>query len=196
MSSPAAWRPRRRGIREFLAEAPDSYRIGVVSFASDARVVAPPTRDRELVDLALDELRSGEGTALGDAIQEAVEVGQAVGAGQRRRGAYADDGLASSPTARRTAGESRRSRRARLARERGVPVFTVAHGYRGRRRRGSARRRLHRASPGTRRPDDVARRRRRRRAAGSSPSPTLEQLQEVYADLAVPARQRRRSGAR
>jgi Ca-activated chloride channel family protein len=66
-------------IRDFLAKAPETYRIGVVSFASAARVVAPPTRDRQLVELALRELRVGEGTALGDAIAKAVEVGQAAG---------------------------------------------------------------------------------------------------------------------
>ena len=117
------------GIREFLAEAPDSYRVGVVSFASDARVVAPPTRDRELVDLALDELQTGEGTALGDAIAKAVEVGQAVDA------ASAANGEEPTPTTvlvvsdgKEDGGSITPQEASGQALERGVPVFTVGMG--------------------------------------------------------------------
>ena len=119
----------RSGIRTFLAAAPDTYRVGVVAFASDARVVAPPTRDRELVDLALAELRTGEGTALGDAIAKAVEVGQAAGVDT--------DSEAEEPTpttvlvvsdGKQDGGEVTADRASQLARSRGVPVYTVALG--------------------------------------------------------------------
>ena len=126
---PSRMEAAKAGIREFLAEAPDSYRVGVVSFASDARLVAPPTRDRELVDLALDELRTGEGTALGDAIAKAVEVGQAVDAASAATGEepapttvlLVSDGKedGSLVSAQEASGQ---------ARERDVPVFTVGMG--------------------------------------------------------------------
>jgi Ca-activated chloride channel family protein len=126
---PSRMEAAKAGIREFLAEAPDSYRVGVISFASDARVVAPPTRDRELVDLALDELRTGEGTALGDAIAKAVEVGQALDA------AAAAAGEEPTPTTvllvsdgKEDGGQVTPQRASQLARERSVPVFAVGMG--------------------------------------------------------------------
>ena len=180
---PSRMEAAKAGIREFLAEAPDSYRVGVVSFASDARLVAPPTRDRELVDLALDELRTGEGTALGDAIAKAVEVGQAVDAAAAATDEEPtpttvllvsdgkEDGSLVSP--QEASGQ---------ARERGVPVFTVgmgtpdgvvevplAGGYTAR----------------VEVPADPTTLRRVADATGGRffSSPTLEQLRAVYAEL-------------
>ena len=125
---PSRMEAAKAGIREFLTEAPDSYRIGVVSFASDARVVAPPTRDRELVDLALNELRTGEGTALGDAIKEAVEVGQAVSAGAAANEEPTPTTVLVVSDGKEDGGLVTPQEATRLARERGVPVFTVAMG--------------------------------------------------------------------
>jgi len=68
----------RATIRRFLEQLPKQYRVGIVSFASTAQVVAPATANRELVDQALDELRPGAGTALGDAIASAVQVAKSV----------------------------------------------------------------------------------------------------------------------
>ncbi len=77
-------RPNRIGaakeaIRLFLERAPERLRIGLVVFAGIPQVVTPPTRDREQVSVSLDHL--GEyatfgGTAIGDALAMAVEVGQ------------------------------------------------------------------------------------------------------------------------
>ena len=180
---PSRMEAAKAGIREFLAEAPDSYRVGVVSFASDARLVAPPTRDRELVDLALDELRTGEGTALGDAIVKAVEVGQAVDA------ASAATDEAPTPTTVLLVSDGKEDgslvspqEASGQARERDVPVFTVgmgtpdgvvevplAGGYTAR----------------VEVPADPTTLRRVADATGGRffSSPTLEQLQAVYAEL-------------
>jgi Ca-activated chloride channel family protein len=126
---PSRMEAAKAGIREFLAEAPDSYRIGVVSFASDARVVAPPTRDRELVDLALDELRTGEGTALGDAIAKAVEVGQAVSAAAEAAGEEpTPTSILLVSDGKEDGGLVTPQRATRMAQERGVPVFTIGMG--------------------------------------------------------------------
>jgi Ca-activated chloride channel homolog len=77
-------RPNRIGaakqaIRLFLDRAPERLRVGLVVFAGLPQVVTPPTRDREQVNVSLDHL--GEyatfgGTAIGDALQMAVDVGQ------------------------------------------------------------------------------------------------------------------------
>ena len=117
----------RSGLREFLAAAPETYRVGVVSFASDARVVAPPTRDRGIVELALNELRTGEGTALGDAIAMSIEVGQA--AGQRSR----KPGEKPTPTTvlvvsdgKEDGGDLSPAQATQLAQRRGVPIYAIA----------------------------------------------------------------------
>jgi Ca-activated chloride channel family protein len=58
----------------FVKKLPEKYRVGIVSFASNARIALPPTSDRSLVTEALADLRSGEGTAIGDAVALAIRV--------------------------------------------------------------------------------------------------------------------------
>jgi Ca-activated chloride channel homolog len=53
----------------FIAKVPKKYRIGVVAFASAARLALPPTDDRTLVHTALTDLVPGQGTAIGDAVE-------------------------------------------------------------------------------------------------------------------------------
>ena len=68
----------RAAVTAFLEKVPEKYGVGVVAFASAAQVVAPPTHDRGAVRSALASLRSGEGTAIGDAIVRAIAVGRSV----------------------------------------------------------------------------------------------------------------------
>jgi Ca-activated chloride channel homolog len=77
-------RPNRLGaaqqaVREFLDEAPDGLRVGLVVFAGEAQVATPPTRDHDLVREAVDTIDSFllfGGTAIGDALQTATELGK------------------------------------------------------------------------------------------------------------------------
>jgi Ca-activated chloride channel family protein len=62
----------------FVAQLPTKYRIGVVDFSTKAEVAVPATRDRTLVQQALSKLAPGGGTALGDGILTALNVGRAV----------------------------------------------------------------------------------------------------------------------
>lgn len=66
----------RGAAKAFLADVPEEYRVGVVSFATRAAVGVPPTNDRALVNAALDSLQPGEGTAIGDAVALASELGE------------------------------------------------------------------------------------------------------------------------
>ena len=66
-------------VREFLDEVPDQLRVGLVVFAGEARVAAPPTTDRDLVKQSVNELgffAGFGGTAIGDALEVAVELGK------------------------------------------------------------------------------------------------------------------------
>lgn len=66
----------RATAKAFVAELPEKFRVGVVSFATRAAVGVPPTEDRELVNDALDALSPGEGTAIGDAVALSLQIGQ------------------------------------------------------------------------------------------------------------------------
>ena len=66
----------RGAAKAFLADVPEEYRVGVVSFATRAAVGVPPTDDRALVNAALDSLKPGEGTAIGDAVALGAVLGE------------------------------------------------------------------------------------------------------------------------
>ncbi|TML67663.1 MAG: VWA domain-containing protein [Actinobacteria bacterium] len=66
----------RTTANTFLAEVPKAFRIGVIAIGSNATVALPPTTDRTLVAAAFRSMRRSEGTALGDAVALAVQVGQ------------------------------------------------------------------------------------------------------------------------
>ena len=77
----------RAAARAFLGEVPKRLRVGLIVFSGDAQVAAMPTADHELVRTSIDMVGpfSGYGgTAIGDAIVRAVELGkQAIGSGAR-----------------------------------------------------------------------------------------------------------------
>jgi Ca-activated chloride channel family protein len=64
--------------RQFIAIVPKSYRVGIVAFSSSAAVAAPASTDRTVALRALSELRTGSGTAIGDAIMQSITVGRKV----------------------------------------------------------------------------------------------------------------------
>ena len=68
----------QRALHIFLNKIPSRLKVGLILFAGEPEVAAPPTTDHALVSQAIDE--AGEfngfgGTAIGDAIAEAVQVG-------------------------------------------------------------------------------------------------------------------------
>jgi len=66
----------QEAVHRFLEKLPDRYRVGVVTFSSEAQVVAPLTLDRQVVQEAVDFLYPGRGTAIGDALARSVELAQ------------------------------------------------------------------------------------------------------------------------
>jgi Ca-activated chloride channel homolog len=120
----------RGAIAALLETVPESYRIGIVSFSTSAEPVLPPTRDRDAALVALQELRLGSGTAIGDAILRSVQLS---GAGEAPATAPGERSPAAvlllSDGAQTTEGISPLEAAAR-ARRLGVPVSTVALGTR------------------------------------------------------------------
>jgi Ca-activated chloride channel family protein len=69
----------QQAVRVFLDKVPKKLRVGLIAFAGEAQVAAPPTTNhglvRQSVDTIGDFLIYG-GTAIGDALQAAVELGK------------------------------------------------------------------------------------------------------------------------
>ena len=58
----------------FIDGLPATFRVGLVAFSTDARLVVAPTTDRDQLLAALNGLRADGGTALGDAIALSVDA--------------------------------------------------------------------------------------------------------------------------
>ena len=59
--------------RVFLEELPTDLQVGLVTFASEAVVVQPPTVERTRVVASLADLAQGEGTLIGDGLTAAID---------------------------------------------------------------------------------------------------------------------------
>jgi Ca-activated chloride channel family protein len=58
----------------FVDQLPAGFRVGLVAFSTDARLVVAPTTDRAEVHAALENLQADGGTALGDAIMISLQA--------------------------------------------------------------------------------------------------------------------------
>ncbi len=64
---------RRPALAGFVKKLPSRYRIALITFSNDIAVKVPPTYDRDSVIKALPKKTQLEGTAIGDALSQAVE---------------------------------------------------------------------------------------------------------------------------
>ena len=63
---------------DFVDRLPEQFRVGLVAFSSEARLVVEPTTNRDEIREALASLRADGGTAMGDAIDLALDASGAV----------------------------------------------------------------------------------------------------------------------
>jgi Ca-activated chloride channel family protein len=115
----------RTAAKTFLDQVPEKFQVGVVSFATRAAVGVAPTQDRELVTAALDTLKPGEGTAIGDAVALSLRVGRPTGQepanAPPRAVVLISDGT-------QDGGRIKPTDAAADAKKQGVPVYTVLVG--------------------------------------------------------------------
>ena len=115
----------QEAAKQFVTQLPESYNLGLVSFAKSANVVVSPSKDRDAVRQAIDSLQLAEATATGEAVFTALDAIRTVPA----------DGVTGPPPARilllsdgyRTFGRSVEEA-ASAASEANVPVSTIAFG--------------------------------------------------------------------
>ncbi|HEX7299646.1 MAG TPA: VWA domain-containing protein [Solirubrobacteraceae bacterium] len=75
----------RAAARRFVRQVPKSVNVGVMALSSKPRVLSSPTRDRDAIDAALDQLTPRGGTGTGEAIQSATRIlTRAPGVGGKR----------------------------------------------------------------------------------------------------------------
>ena len=64
----------QEALRKFIGKLPGRFRVGLVSFSSQARVAMPITDDRDLAKQGLENLNAFGGTAIGDAIGRSLSL--------------------------------------------------------------------------------------------------------------------------
>jgi Ca-activated chloride channel family protein len=115
----------QQAVRRFLEQLPEGYRVGMVSFAQSAQTVLPATANRQAAQAALRNLRTGDGTALGEGIARAVQVAQKVPAEEGKKPPASilvlSDGA-------QTQGVLQPRQAAQRAKRLRIPVYTVAFG--------------------------------------------------------------------
>jgi Ca-activated chloride channel homolog len=130
--APSRLEAARAAITSFANHVPSRVKIGLVSFADDSVVVTSPTTDRRVLKEGIASLGPGYGTAIGDALGRGVELtrlstGQAETANPvavpSSTGAIV---LLSDGT--QTNGLLSPDDGAGLAKEAGIPVYTIALG--------------------------------------------------------------------
>jgi Ca-activated chloride channel family protein len=123
--APSRLEAAQEAAKQFVAELPETYNVGLVSFAKSANVLVSPSKDRQAVIQAIDGLTLAEATATGEAVFTCLEAIRMVPA-------YGADGI---PPARivllsdgfRTSGRSIEEA-AVAASAANVPVSTIAFG--------------------------------------------------------------------
>lgn len=130
----------KRAMRSFLERAPDSLRVGIVAFSDEPLVAVSPTKDREVLLRGIDLLGPGFGTAIGDALDRAVELARtATGAPPGETGEVPSQALkdaegralasilllSDGAQTRGLLSPGQGAERAQLA---GIPVYTIALG--------------------------------------------------------------------
>ncbi|MES1247246.1 MAG: VWA domain-containing protein [Actinomycetota bacterium] len=149
----------QRALHLFVSKVPKRLKVGLVLFAGDAEVASPPSTDRQLLDNAIDDAdfyNGFGGTAIGDALNLAVQVGiRSAGlSGSGPTTMRANPDLASYVTAagnptkstlvsilflsdgHQNRGDIAPLDGAQIAKRAGIPVYTVALGTTGNTRLG------------------------------------------------------------
>jgi Ca-activated chloride channel family protein len=124
--SPSRMASAIAAAEDFIDDIPSRFRVGLVAFDDESRILATPTLEHQVVIDALGRLEPGQGTAAGDGIESALEaIESTLGTGEEVDDFAAtivllSDGATTSGTDPIDAAEE--------AADAGVPVTTIAYG--------------------------------------------------------------------
>ncbi|MEZ4480520.1 MAG: VWA domain-containing protein [Dehalococcoidia bacterium] len=65
----------KESARDLVDTLPEKFQVAVVAFSTNVRTIVPPTNDRDLIYRGIDSLTAVGGTAMGDAIVQALDIG-------------------------------------------------------------------------------------------------------------------------
>src|SRR5215207_6786139 len=68
----------REAAQSFIDQLPERIRVGIVAFASRPVTLVSPTTDRDALDAALDRLEPLDGTAMGDALMQVLDLAETI----------------------------------------------------------------------------------------------------------------------
>lgn len=126
----------KSAAKSFVTKLPPGWRGGIVAFSERAFVLSAPTDDRTALTRSLDSLTAQGGTATGDAVDLALDVGRSGGEDRLSDAIAQRDGF-SDPSAtvlvllsdgQQTAGATELAVAATRAARLGIPVHTIALG--------------------------------------------------------------------
>ncbi|GAA4992849.1 VWA domain-containing protein [Kineococcus glutinatus] len=124
--SPSRFAAAQDAAAAFVADLPESFEVGLVSFAGTASVQVAPTDDRAAVVEAIRRLQLGQGTAIGEAVAASVATATQV-AGQAQGEGAAPARVVLLSDGSNTQGRSLEDA-VGVAASAGVPVSTIAYG--------------------------------------------------------------------
>jgi Ca-activated chloride channel family protein len=76
--SPSRLEAAKASALSFIAQLPENVRVGVVSFASEPVTLVSPTADRVQLKAAIDGLTARDGTAMGDALMQVLDIAEKI----------------------------------------------------------------------------------------------------------------------
>lgn len=123
--APSRLEAAQQAAKEFVRSLPPKLNVALIGFAGSAQLLVPPTQDHAEVMTAIDALDLEEATAIGDAVNLAVDVVDA----QARR---TDEGVPDAAVVLISDGETTvglpTADSVPIARDAGVAVNTIAYG--------------------------------------------------------------------
>jgi len=76
--SPSRLDAARAAAQSFIDQLPPKVRVGIVAFATQPVTLVSPTTDRAQLKSALASLRTRDGTAMGDALNQVLDIAQTI----------------------------------------------------------------------------------------------------------------------
>jgi Ca-activated chloride channel family protein len=118
-------------ISDFIKKVPSRYRIALITFSNHIAVRVPPTYERDSVINALPKKTELEGTALGDALQQAVNVAKKAVGPSKPGSPHPPATILLLSDGGQNAGRVTPNQAAAAARKAAIPVSTVSLGTAG-----------------------------------------------------------------
>ena len=94
--SPTRLDAAKASALSFIAQLPEGVRVGIVSFASEPVTLVSPTADRTQLKNAIDGLTARDGTAMGDALMQVLDIAEKI---QKENAETPDASASPSPAA-------------------------------------------------------------------------------------------------